>query len=180
MATRLIPIRPADDDSTLSKQDKDMIAFQVLFACDNQTAFLTFHPEYLENGKLNKAGKEECRQKFSYSKCKEYRDRYKQTLARFCEHCEEDMTDISEERKERALQKLLHKAMRIVERGDELEPDELKTVSDIFKRIGLLKDENGERIEAPRRYLPETCSGCRYKAFVEENIALGNIEDTGD
>ncbi len=180
MASRIIPIRPKDDTSTLSKLEKDMLTYQVLFGCDNQVAFLMFHPEYMDAGKLNKAGKKMCREVFGYAKCKEYQDKYRQTLSNFCDYSEEDMTDISEERKERALQKLLHKAMRIVERGDELEPDDLKTVSEIFKKVGLLKDENGERIEEPRRYLPETCNRCRYKIFVEENIASGNIEDTGE
>lgn len=181
MGKTLIPIRPKDDNINIPKLDKDLLTYSVLFGCDNQTAFLLFHPEYRDDkGKLNSAGKKDCRQFFGYGKNKEYIDTYKATLQEYVDGGEEVSEEISEERKKRALQRLLHKAMRIVESGQELEPDDLKTVSDIFKKVGLLKDENGERIEAPRRYLPERCSECRYKIFVEENIELGNIEETRD
>ena len=93
---------------------------------------------------------------------------------------DEEMEEISEDRKNRALRRLLHNAMRIVEKGSKLDLDDLKTVSDIFKKVGLLKDENGDQIEAPRRYLPEWCSTCKYKVFVEKEIELGNIIESDD
>lgn len=182
MGKPIIPLRPKEDGLAIPKSDKDLLTYYVLFGCDNQTAFLRFHPEFDDGkGKLNSAGKKDCRQFFSYARNKEYIDAYRQTLVEYGTGVDDDeVEEISEERKNRALQRLLHNAMRIVENGTKLALEDLKTVSEIFKKVGLLKDENGEQMEAPRRYLPERCSACRYKIFVEEQIELGNIEESED
>lgn len=66
--------------------------------------------------------------------------------------------------------------MTLVERGIDLDADTIKTIVDVFKKAGLLKDEV-DQTEAPRRYLPETCNLCRFKNFVEEHIKAGDIEE---
>lgn len=178
MAKPIIPLRPKEDNLVIPKSDKDLLTYYVLFGCDNQTAFLRFHPEFDDGkGKLNTAGKKDCRQFFSYARNKEYLDAYRTTLIEYGTGVEDDnIEDMSDERKNRALSMLLHNAMRIVETNSKLTPDELKTVSEIFKKVGLLKDENGKQIEAPRRYLPERCyAECQYRRFVEEAMENGDI-----
>lgn len=45
--------------------------------------------------------------------------------------------------------------------------DEPGEVIKLWKSLGLFGDEE-EVVEAPRRYLPEMCSECRYKVFCEQ------------
>lgn len=178
-----IPTRPKNDVSGISEMDKDILTYWILFGCDRQTAFLRHHWEYADpvSGKINKAGKDACKEFFSSARNKEYVTAYRETLAGIYidtgELNEEDVID--DERKNRALQKLLHAALRTVEKGEATDPEVLKTITDIFKRLGILQD-NGDKQEAPRRYLPERCSACRYKIFVEEQIELGNVEERED
>lgn len=67
----------------------------------------------------------------------------------------------------------VYNAMRTAESLEELD-----TAAKLGDRVGAFDNEE-ERVEQPRRYLPESCSRCRYKAFVEENIKNGNIVDDG-
>ena len=67
----------------------------------------------------------------------------------------------------------------MVESGEELGADTLKVITEIFRKLGILKDDVDVQ-EAPRRYLPERCSSCKYKQFIDEQVRLGNIEETED
>jgi hypothetical protein len=49
--------------------------------------------------------------------------------------------------------------------GEEVDRE---TIMKMVDRIGWLGDEE-VRVEEPRRYLPTSCGGCRYKAFCEEH-----------
>lgn len=176
---RLLPNRPNPDTSKIPASDKDMIAYMVAFSIPNQKAFALWHPEFLDSsGKLNKTGRAACTQFFNYSKNREYADSYAAYLKEFLGSdkgkSETHLIEVDESRKDKALKSLLNQAMSMVESGDTLDPDTLKVLTEIFKKLGILKDEVEEQ-EAPRRYLPERCSACSYRSFVESNVEGGKI-----
>lgn len=176
---RLIPNRPIPDESKIPAADKDMLSYSIAFAVPNQKAFALWHPEFLDSsGKLNKTGRAACTQFFNYSKNREYADSYATYLKEFLsgdkEKSETHLIEVDESRKDKALKSLLNQAMSMVESGDTLDPDTLKVLTEIFKKLGILKDEVEEQ-EAPRRYLPERCSACSYRCFVESNVEGGKI-----
>lgn len=176
---RLIPNRPVPDDSRIPSIDKDLLSYAVAFNIPNQKAFALWHPEFLDSsGKLNKTGRAACTQFFNYSKNREYADSYAAYLKAFLNNdkgkSEVHLIEVDESRKDKALKSLLNQAMSMVESGDTLDPDTLKVLTEIFKKLGILKDEVEEQ-EAPRRYLPERCSACSYRSFVESNIEGGKI-----
>lgn len=183
---REVPLRPENDVWALKDREKDALVFSVLFRCENQTAFMRFFPEYLlsDGKRLNEAGKRQCRELFGYARSREFLDAYRATLAKWGKVSEgigdgELGDGVDGKRKERALRRLLGRAMRLVEGGEELDADTLKVVTDIFTKLGFIKDEG--RVEEPRRYLPESCGACRYKALVEDMVASGEIEaEEGD
>lgn len=175
----LIPRRPQCIESKLTVLDKNCIEYAAAFSAKNEEAFLLFHPEYItSDGKLSNEGKRRCKDFFSYSKNKEYRDAYTAYLKAFLngdkEKSETHLIEVDESRKDKALKSLLNQAMSMVESGDTLDPDTLKVLTEIFKKLGILKDEVEEQ-EAPRRYLPERCSACAYRSFVESNVEGGKI-----
>lgn len=172
-----IPTRPKNYDKyAIKKNDADCLTYSVLMGEKNEDAFRLFHREYTDSaGKLTAIGRKACKQFFMYARNREYMDAYREELARFVEVGK--VAAIDETRKDRALKALLDQAMGLVESGTELDPDTLKTVSEIFKKIGLLKDDAEQEIP-PIRYLPERCSQCRYKQFIDEHVASGDIEET--
>lgn len=178
MAELKIPLRPSTyDKSVIKKNDADCLTYSVLLGGKNEDAFRLFHPQYIDgSGKLSMIGKEKSRQFFFYAKNREYIDNYKSDLEKFLKGngLGEKPTVIDDSRKDKALKSLLNQAMRLVEEEGDLDPDTLKTVTDIFKRLSIIKEE--EVVEVPPiRYLPERCSSCRYKLFIDENVANGNI-----
>lgn len=176
--------RPENDSEFFQKgEEKDMMSYMVLYGVSKNEAYLRFHPEYTDvvTKKIDRKGADESRQFFARQVNKDYIKAYKETLNKRMAgvrlHTEEN--SISEKRKDDALRSLFDKAMMLVEGRDELDADTLKIAAEIFKKIGLLKDEV-EQTEAPRRYLPETCGNCEYKKFVEGHIKNGDIERVED
>lgn len=176
----LIPRRPQCIESKLTVLEKNCIEYAVAFSARNEEAFLLFHPEYItSDGKLSNEGKRRCKDFFSYSKNKEYRDAYAAYLKEFLNgdkgKGETHLIDVDESRKDKALKSLLNQAMSMVESGDTLDPDTLKVLTEIFKKLGILKDEV-EVQESPRRYLPCKClTECAYRLFVESHVENGEI-----
>lgn len=177
-----IPKRPANESDFVSikANDRDCLSYSVAFNVPNERAFALFHPEFLdEQGKLSKVGKMQCRQFFSYARNKEYADAYRKTLESFFDKgrmvAANISSDIDDSRKDKVLKQLLGQAMSLVEGGEGLDPDTMKTVVEVFRKLGILKDEVEEQ-EAPRRYLPVKCrTECAYRLFVESNIESGDI-----
>lgn len=183
MATdRIIPNRPIPDESKIPATDKDLISYVVAMGVPNQVAYARFHPEFLDaSGKLNKTGRGACTQFFTYAKNKEYADAYRQTLAKFIGKGSGISTpateDISESKVDWALKELSRQAISLLEKGGELEADTVKTIVEVFKKMNLLKDDVAQEMR-PIRVLPSRCkSECRYRAFVETNVAEGRIFD---
>ena len=179
-----IPLEIKDKSAfpQLKKVDRQVVAYAVLFGVGNQDAFMRFHPEYIDaSGKtMNSAGKKASSQFWNYGKVKDYREAYETELAEFLGRKSapksEIVGEIDESRKDKALKSLLNQAMNLVEGTGDLDPETLKIATEIFKKVGLLKDEV-EQQEAPRRYLPERCSACLYKSFVESHVESGEIEN---
>lgn len=184
----MIPTRPENDsdfpvnkDSSYglqTKRDKDCIVYAVAFGIPNDVAFARFHPEYVSEGKLNEEGIDHCKQFFKYARNREFADAYRETLKKSLALEVSDTVELSDSRKEKALKILLDKTIRLVEGGAELDPDTLKTVSEVFKKVGLLKDDVEQDIH-PLRFLPVRCfgDGCRYRLFVESMVLEGSAID---
>ena len=181
MAEGLIPRRPNNDgEHKIPAHDKECLSYVVAFGVGNETAFARFHPEFLdESGKLTKAGKTQCRQFFSYAKNKEYADDYRATLEAFAKGKTQTKTEsheTGESRTERAVKKLVSDVLDSIEYNNNLDPEALKDFVEVAKKLGVLKDEE-EKAEAARRYLPETCSACKYRIFVECAVENGDVEN---
>lgn len=180
----IMPKRPVNDVQFISikANDRDCLSYSVAFNAPNERAFALFHPEFLdEQGKLTKVGKTQCRQFFSYARNKEYADAYRKTLESFFDkgHTVADNIagDIDDSRKDKVLKQLLGQAMSLVEGGEGLDPDTMKTVVEVFRKLNILKDDVVEQ-EAPRRYIPVRCrQECQYRVFCEKAIENGEIEN---
>lgn len=173
--------RPANnDDFKQTKAEKDMMSYVVLYGCSNVTAYGLFNRHLLDNsGKLNKAGQSECRMFFSHPNNIAYMEAMRAHLEALTKGTVKVVSNdtINDSRKDNALKNLLNQAMSLVERGEDLDADSLKTISEIFKKVGLLKDEV-EVQESPRRYIPVRCGECDYRSFVESYIETGQIENS--
>lgn len=170
----LIPRRPQCIESKLTVLEKNCIEYAVVFTAKNEEAFLLFHPEYItSDGKLSNEGKRRCKDFFSYSKNKEYRDAYTAYLKEFLSKKEsgtkpETSAIIDDARKDNARVALYNKVIRLIEGDDELDPDTLKIAVDMAKKLSIVADDVEEQVIKPIRVLPTKCkSECRYRAFVE-------------
>lgn len=183
MAEHNIPLRPKNyDASKVKKQDADCLTYVAIMNCKNEDAFKLWHPEYLTpEGRLNVAGKNACKQYFSYARHREYLDDMRATLEEYCKGLSTPkvVVDVSENRKDKAVSKLISDCLDAINDNSSLDPETLKDFVTMAKALGVLKEEQ-EQIEAPRRYLPERCSTCKYKQFIDENVRLGNIEEVND
>lgn len=173
--------RPANnDDFKQSAAEKNLMSYVVLYGCSNATAYALFNRHLLDkNGKLNKAGQSECRMFFSHPNNIAYMDAMRAHLEALTKGTVKTLSAdaINDSRKDNALKSLLNQAMSLVEKGEDLDAESLKTISEIFKKVGLLKDEVEEEIR-PLRFLPERCfSSCRYRLFVENAVKGGSVID---
>lgn len=173
--------RPANNDEfKQTKAEKDMMSYVVLYGCSNVTAYGLFNRHLLDNsGKLNKAGQSECRMFFSHPNNIAYMEAMRAHLEALTKGTVKVVSNdtINDSRKDNALKNLLNQAMSLVEKGEDLDADSLKTISEIFKKVGLLKDEV-EVQESPRRYIPVRCGECDYRSFVESYVETGQIENS--
>ncbi len=181
----LIARRPAKDSqfTGIRAGDKDCLSVSVAFGWPNEKVYAMFHPEFIgENGRLTKTGKTQCAQFFAYAKHREYMDAYRETLAKSGggrADSGEDLT-IDDSRKDKALKSYFNNVLKLLNKDEELDPDTLKVVTEILKKIGWLK-EDGERIVAPVRILPALCKKeCRYRKFCETAKMEGAIIDDCD
>lgn len=164
----------------IKKLDRQIICAAVLMGLSNQDAFRMFHPEYADmRGGLNDAGKQDSKHFWGYGKVKDYREQYEKELAEFLGRKSapksEIVGEIDESRKDKALKSLLNQAMSLVEGSGDLDAETLKIAAEIFKKVGLLKDEETQ-VEPARRYIPVRClSECAYRLFVESHIESGDI-----
>lgn len=167
--------------SQLKKVDRQVVAYAVLFGVGNQEAYMRFHPQYIDgSGKqMNATGKKESAQFWNYGKVKDYREAYEKELAEFLgreQTVRNIETDIDDNRIEGALKKLLNHTIGLLDNGDNLDPDSVKTIVEVFRKMNLLKDEVEQEVR-PLRFLPERCGSCRARIFVESAVANGEVLD---
>lgn len=170
--------RPANNDEfKQSKLEKDILVFPLLYGCSNATAYVLFHPELCDrNGKLNKAGQRECRMFFSHPNNIAYMDAMRAHLEALTKGTVKVASSdvINDSRKDNALKVLVNRALSLMEKGEDLDPETIKLIADIAVKLKLVKEEQEEQ-ERPRRYLPERCGSCSYRSFVESNVEGGKI-----
>lgn len=174
MAKKRLPIKP-NTTTRYSFNEKEKLALccYCMFECSKQTAFSLAHPELSGTPNLLKRKTDEF---FMSSDAVGFITEYRAFLEAETEvkvvapektiaFSNEDR----EERKRRALELLADDlvdqiyALRDGDGGVDRE-----TILKMVDRIGWLGDEE-VKIEEPRRYLPESCSRCRYKLWIEEN-----------
>lgn len=170
--------RPANnDDFKQTKAEKDMMSYVVLYGCSNSTAYALFNRHLLDkNGKLNKAGQSECRMFFSHPNNIAYMDAMRAHLEALTKGAVKIATSdvINDSRKDNALKVLVNRALSLMEKGEDLDPETIKLIADIAVKLKLVKEEQEEQ-ERPRRYLPCRCGECAYRLFVESHVENGEI-----
>lgn len=172
--------RPANnDDFKQSKLEKDILVFPLLYACSNATAYALFHPELCDrNGKLNKAGQRECRMFFSHPNNIAYMDAMRAHLEALTKGAVKIATSdvINDSRKDNALKVLVNRALSLMEKGEDLDPETIKLIADIAVKLKLIKEDEEQQIK-PIRVLPQRCSTCRMKIAVESMVLNGQMLD---
>lgn len=169
-----IPIRPKGRRYKLTEKEMDCLTWHVLSGCKREDAYLIFVRPDLFVSKRNLSTI--STQFYASMEVRAYIEAYKNTL--------EDSHDADAE--ELDLDKKVEKANRnlneqIVEKmtGTFDKVEDLAVINKLAKEAGMRNDKEQEQ-EKPRRYLPETCSACSYRVFVESNIEQGNIENECD
>lgn len=172
--------RPANnDDFKQSKVEKDILVFPLLYACSNATAYALFHPELCDrNGKLNKAGQRECRMFFSHPNNIAYMDAMRAHLEALTKGTVKVATNdvINDSRKDNALKVLVNRALSLMEKGEDLDPETIKLIADIAVKLKLIKEDEEQQIK-PVRVLMTRCGECRYRIGVESMVLNGQMLD---
>lgn len=171
MAKSLIPLRPSVG-TTLSDNEQNCLVWHVITGCRPVDAFRIFvKPELsVSPTTLEKVSA----QFFASRPAMIFIESYKETMDKFLKPKEE-----SENNSKSAAQRKIDKEKAVQSLMDYVVEEALnfKTVEDkesILKfadKLGLLGDAE-EKVEAPRRYLPETCDNCQYKKWIETNCEL--------
>lgn len=175
MGKELIPL-DTPKPSKLRTAERYCVIWHILTGCKPSEAFKCFvKPELAVSAvTLQRVSDEFFADKETQTFMKEYRA----LLERKLEGKTKTSKKTAEQRKkdkEDALQSLMdyvvNEAMNIDSSEDK---EEIIKFAD---KLGLLDSE--EIIaEAPRRYLPESCSACRYRHFCEEALASDAIDDS--
>ena len=172
--------RPANNDEfKQSKLEKDILVFPLLYGYSNATAYTLFHPELCDrNGKLNKAGQRECRMFFSHPNNIAYMDAMRAHLEALTKGTVKVATSdaINDSRKDNALKVLVNRALSLMEKGEDLDPETIKLIADIAVKLKLIKEDEEQQIK-PIRVLPQRCSTCRMKIAVESMVLNGEMLD---
>lgn len=149
----------------LSEEEKNCLNYYCVFKVPKATAFGIFLCHEPMTKPQIKRGADLF---FSMNNVMEYIADYNIALKEAFEG-KKEQEDISDEGLEERKQKAIKKAVRIVCDMAEKYDDEIdiELFLKCLDKVGLL-DEKEEQIEQPRRYLPEICSACRYKAFCEQ------------
>lgn len=173
MAKFNIPLRPDTKDKfNLSEDEKDCLTWLVLSGRPKIECFTTFVRPDLKN---TKAATQWGEQFFAVADVRNYIKLYEQTLKEFFTP-KKRIRDRDAETEE-ALNTFRDNVIATVNQPDITDVGTLSDQAQLLNRIGALKEEE-QQVIAPIRYLPERCNnGCRYKAFIDEQIKLGNIID---
>lgn len=168
MSSSKIPLRPKGFVSKLSQPEQSALTWYVLSGCARKDAYVTFaRPDFLDS-KSKAALDDYVKQFFASKDAREYIAAYEATLDEFLRPApvKTEQTASIEERKSKAKTKLIEFAMSLANNIEQADDPEF--VLKVADKAGLL-DMDEEIEEQPRRYLPETCNSCAYRAFCEQN-----------
>lgn len=178
MAKPDIPMRPKGRRKfDLQECEKDCLVWYVLSNCKKEDAYLIFVRPDLAVSRQNL--KLATSQFFASTSARDFLTAYKDTLEGADNSDSEGMGE--QDREKRAGEAVQKFTDKIVDKmgGDFETVDEMDAIAKLADRVGVLDDK--EKVEEkPRRYLPQTCSACSYRLFVESNIEQGNIENECD
>lgn len=159
-------MRPRQGKFGLRAEEMDCLDWIVLSGCSREEAFLRFiRPDYLGN-RNSPAVRDAVKQFFAMADVRGYMEAYRDTVNDMSREKEVKISGSMEERKARSKTKLVEFAMTLADNIEQADDPEF--VLKIADKAGLL-DQDEEVVEQPRRYLPESCSSCAYRAFCEEN-----------
>lgn len=161
-----IPTKANVGSTMLEPDEIKCITYYVIFKTTKAEAFKRFvRPEITVKATLDKYSKAF----FDDRRVKEYIQEYEKTLEDALtpkvESISEDEEDDLATKKKKAVSTFVHYILDQMDNIDLSEDPEL--VLKMVDKAGILDDEE-VKTEAPRRYLPEMCSNCRYKKFCEE------------
>lgn len=172
--------RPANNDEfKQTKDEKDMMSYIVLYGCSNSAAYALFNRHLLDkNGKLNKAGQSECRMFFSHPNNIAYMDAMRAHLEALTKGTVKVASNdtINDSRKDNALKVLVNRALSLMEKGEDLDPETIKLIADIAVKLKLIKEDEEQQIK-PVRVLLSRCGECRYRIGVESMVLNGQMLD---
>lgn len=169
-----IPLRPLNRRFRMDAKDMDCLVWYVISGCKKEEAYGLFVRPDIKATSPSQL-KIYSSQFFSSKDARDFISAYRDTLDGANKPKGETTADDREKRKATAVQSFTDKVVEKMHENLET-VEEMDAVAKLADRVGVLGDGE-EVVEQPRRYLPETCSACRYKLFVEENIKKGNIED---
>lgn len=178
MAKSIIPLRPKGEYAQLTEVEKDALTWLVLSKRNRVEVFVEFVRPDLEK---SPQAKKYAEQFFAVADTRNYLKDYEETIKDFLTPKKKERVEgvSREKRAESALESFKDNVIEALEE-DATEVDVLKDKAQLAKTVGLLKEEE-IALAPPIRYLPESCNlGCRYKKFIDEQIALGNIIDEPD
>lgn len=172
MARKRLPTRPDTITKySLTEAERYALCVFCVFETTKLDAFKLAHPEMSGTKNILKS---RCDEFFASSDVvnfmREYRamlDEADKAQVKSQEPKSHESDEEWENKKQRALRNLAQKGYRLAEDLDSEDAD-VEMVVKVFDKLGWLDSEEVQQ-EQPRRYLPETCSECRYKKWIEEN-----------
>lgn len=164
----MIPLRPANYVSSLPQPEQSALTWFVISGCSKKDAYMLFARPEMALAKTKASVDGFLNQFFSRVEVREYLDAYRKTLEDFLHPAAKPVKSKGslEERKAVAKAKAVEFAIALADNIDQA--DDPEAVLKLMDKVGLL-DGDEEVVEQPRRYLPESCGNCRYRAFCEDN-----------
>lgn len=172
-----LPLRPKNQKKyNLSDNEMNSLVWYTLSGCKREEAFMLFVRPDLSISRQNLV--KATNQFFAMFDVRDFLNEYNKTLSDFYTNKEKprESKQSREDRVGNAVKKFTDKVMDAMDDADSIEISEMDTLAKLADRVGIL-GKNEEVEEKPRRYLPETCSWCSYRKFVEDEMSQGNLDD---
>lgn len=172
-----LPLRPKNQKKyNLSDNEMNSLVWYTLSGCKREEAFMLFVRPDLSISRQNLV--KATNQFFAMFDVRDFLNEYNKTLLDFYSNKEKprESKQSREDRVGNAVKKFTDKVMDAMDDADSIEISEMDTLAKLADRVGIL-GKNEEVEEKPRRYLPETCSWCSYRKFVEDEMSQGNLYD---
>lgn len=170
-----IPIRPdSHANYNLTDDEMDCISWVILSGRNRKDVWVKFVMPNIKDLHKNRI-QEESDEWWKQANVKRYIAEYNQTLEEyFSPQSKRNVARDREKEAEEALITFRDNVISAVNNPDVTDVETLTDQATLLNRIGMLKEEEEVQV-APVRYLPVSCSTCRYKQFIDEQIKEGNI-----